>query len=655
MCGRRARLISQFARAAQVRTVNIPRFRDAAYCLIIICLLAVPATFTSAPASPLPRAALIIDESDPSSGAPTTFSSTLRSTLANFEPRVAVYGETLDLSRFAGLKQDAILRTYVEEKYNNIRFGAIVAIGASAFDLVSRWKSELWPGIPVVFAAIDEMTAAELKFDSNTTGLIMRRTIKSMMTAARILVPDLQGVAVLGGTLEKVPYRRAYLHEIPMLASESKLSNLTGLPLTEQVMRAGRLPDKTAILYTSLFVDDEGTRYSASDAMAEIAMVANRPIVIDVEALLGLGATGGFVLKNAGYGKDVAALVLRILDGASIAANPVAVGEFTQPVFDWRQLQRWKISESRLPPDSEIRFREVTTWERYAIQITTVVTAILFQAALISWLLYERRRRRFAEIATHNTMSDLMHADRMTSAAELSASIAHEVNQPLTGIVSSANAGFRWLAAATPEISKAQEAFKRIAAAGHHASEVIASVRALFKKGGEERTYIDINQLIHNAVSLEQRIIDRHHISLRLELNQSLPEILGDRVQLLQVILNLMRNAIDAIGSNDRRFLQIGSQVDGSGDILVSVEDSGTGIKKEDVDRIFQPLFTTKSKGLGIGLSICRSIIERHDGRLWVVSTVGQGSTFFVKLPRYKAGDCWEKLENSLEGAQSVS
>ena len=211
---------------------------------LIVCLLTVAVTLTSAVAAPLPRAVLVIDESDPTNGAPTAFSARVRSALSNYKPSVAVFGETLDLSRFAGPKQEGILRTYIEQKYSDVRFGVIVAVGALAFDVVSRWRSELWPDVPIVFAAIDELTAAELKPDSNTTGLIMQRTIKSMMAAARILVPDLKGVVVLGGTLSRDPYRLGYLLEIPALAGKTKVTNLTGLPLAAQVARAGKLPDK---------------------------------------------------------------------------------------------------------------------------------------------------------------------------------------------------------------------------------------------------------------------------------------------------------------------------------------------------------------------------------------------------------------------------
>ena len=348
-------------------------------------------------AQSLPRAVLIIDEADPSSGAPTMFSTTLRETLNDFAPHVAVYGETLDLRRFAGPKQEAVLHTYLQEKYSDVRFGVIAAVGLSAFELVKRWRPELWPGVPVVFAAIDEMSAAQLKLDPDTTGLIMRRTITSMMTAARLLVPDLKGVAVVGGTLERDAYRRQYVQELPVLANEIEVTNLTGRSLAEQARRAATLPDRTAILYTGLFIDDAGTLYSSVDALAAIANVANRPIVIDVEVLVGPGATGGYALNNVSYGKEVAALVRRILDGTSVAAIPVATSEFTLPLFDWRQLQRWGVGETTLPEGSEIRFRPPTAWEQYRWQIMLVTAVLLAQTALIAYVLMQNRKRRAAE------------------------------------------------------------------------------------------------------------------------------------------------------------------------------------------------------------------------------------------------------------------
>jgi len=284
-------------------------------------------------------------------------------------------------------------------------------------------------------------------------------------------------------------------------------------------------------------------------------------------------------------------------------------------------------------------------WEQYRAQILVAFAAVLTQAAAILWLLHERRRRQVAEAVMRQTVSELSYVNRMATAGELSATIAHEVSQPLTGIVSNANAGMRWLTATTPNLDQAQAAFKQIVAAGHHAAEVIASARALFRRETEERAPVEINQLIRNAISLERHDIERLDVSVRLELAEWLPEILGDRVQLLQVILNLIRNAIEATSTDRARTLHIKSEMAESGDLLVSVKDSGTGIDHQDAVRIFDPLFTTKPGGLGIGLSVCRSIVEGHGGRLWVRSTAGQGSTFFFKLPRYKAGDGWQQVE----------
>jgi PAS domain S-box-containing protein len=365
--------------------------------LVIFGSLALSVALASAAAAPRSLAVLIIDEADASSGVPTKFASTLRTTLSGFTPRIAVFGETLDLTRFSGPEQEAILCTFIQQKYRNVHFDVVLAVGASAFDLVNRWRSDLWPGVPVIFAAIDEMTAAQLKLGSNTTGLIMHRTIKSMMSLAGIFIPNLEGVAVVGGSLDQDAYRHGYVRELPTLAKQTKLTNLTGRTLTGQIKEVASLSNRTAILYTSFFIDDAGTRYSPEDALVAIAAVAKAPIVIDVESQMGLGATGGFVLDNVAYGREVAALVHRVLDGESADAIPVRVSEFTQPIFDWRELQRWRINESTLPQGSEIRYRPHPAWVRYRWHISVIATVFFAQILLILGLFYHRRRRRLRE------------------------------------------------------------------------------------------------------------------------------------------------------------------------------------------------------------------------------------------------------------------
>ena len=172
---------------------------------------------------------------------------------------------------------------------------------------------------------------------------------------------------------------------------------------------------------------------------------------------------------------------------------PVTAGNILQPIFDWRQLQRWGVEELRLPQGSQIRFRNPTLWEQYRLQILVVIGALLFQGALISWLIYEHRHRNRAEVQARNSMSELTHMNRVATAGELSASIAHEVNQPLTGITTSASAALRWLMAEPPNIEKAKAALTHIREAGHRAADVMTNIRAMFAKERNERSPVDIN------------------------------------------------------------------------------------------------------------------------------------------------------------------
>lgn len=606
--------------------------------LLQMCFLAI----TSSPisAAPAPRAVLIIGESDPSGGAPTTFSSTLQQTLDDATPHVAVYGETLDLSRFAGPTQEAILRTYLQEKYRDVRFGVIAAVGSSAFELASRWRAELWPGMPVVIAAIDEMSAARFTLDSATTGLIMRRTIKSMVSAARLLVPDLKGVAVLGGTLERDAYRRQYLQELPALAREVEVINLTGQPIAEQARRSATLPPNTAILYTSLFIDDAGTRYSSQDALAALAKVANRPIVTDVESLVGLGAVGGYALNNVSYGKEVATLVLRILDGTPVTAIPVSVSEFTKPVFDSRQLERWGVSESSLPPGSEVRFRPPTAWQQYQWQIILVAVALLGQSSLIAALLHQRRRRRLAEAETRQRAHELARMNRRALASEMSATIAHELGQPLTAILSNAEAAHDLLGEKSLDLKKIREIVSDIIEEDTRASDLISRVRKLLKRDDGKSESVDFNELVESALRLIHGEVVKRKINVETDLAADLPAIAGDPVQLQQVLLNLLINAMDAVGPKTppRRLISISTRANGRY-VEVDVTDTGNGIAADDQTRVFEPFFTTKEHGLGLGLSICSTIVKAHGGKLSIQNSDNGGATAVLSVPSAPAAN----------------
>ena len=245
--------------------------------------------------------------------------------------------------------------------------------------------------------------------------------------------------------------------------------------------------------------------------------------------------------------------------------------------------------------------------------------------------------RKRAEEELHTAREELARVSRVVTVGELATSIAHEVNQPLTAVATNADAALRWLAGATPNLEEAREALGRIRRDGNRASDVIARIRMLVRKTGTEKEKLDMNEVIQETVALAQGEVRRNGVALRTELAGDLPLVLGDRVQLQQVVLNLIMNGMEAMSAvADRpRELDIATWKDQVDKIRVTVKDVGVGLEPPSVERVFDAFYTTKPQGIGIGLSISRSIIEAHNGRLWAAHNDGPGATFQFTLPIY--------------------
>jgi C4-dicarboxylate-specific signal transduction histidine kinase len=226
--------------------------------------------------------------------------------------------------------------------------------------------------------------------------------------------------------------------------------------------------------------------------------------------------------------------------------------------------------------------------------------------------------------------AELARVARLTTIGELAASIAHEINQPLPAIATNGHAALRWLGHAMPNVSEATEALKGVIKDVNRASDVIGRIRALLKHDKPEYMALDINDVIREVHTITQTALQSRLVSVRSDLPAGLPPVLGDRVQLQQVIMNLIMNDADAMSSvtNRPRILQLVSRIDPSGSMVVAIEDSGTGLDAILMERIFDPLFTTKPNGMGMGLAICKSIVEAHGGRIWALPRRPNGSVF---------------------------
>ena len=621
---------------------------SACNCLIVRCRCSIvmriaahliAAVLLTAPlaAQPLSRSVLLLDQS--SAGLPfnTALATAVRLTLnaASTVP-ISFYAEHLDANRFFGPGYEEGILSFFRKKYRDKTIDVVVVVGSAALDFIARRRAELWPNVPVVFAAIDEATIAQEALPPNVTGVTMQLTLQDMVRTANIVVPDLKRIAIVGDPLERQTFYRHFLDEIPTVAARHEIINLMNFSMGELKRRLGNLPDATAVVYTGIYRDNEGVSYVPAELVRQIAEWANRPVVINVASYLGKGAVGGHIVRPEPVGQLAAQFALRILNGERASDLPVT--KVASPlIFEWPALQRWGISENKLPPGSEIMFRNPTVWEQYRAYILAFIAAIVIQSALISWLLYEHWRRQRAEILARDTMSELTHVNRMATAGQLSASIAHEIRQPLAGIVANAQAALRWLEKANVE--EVREGLKGILSDGLRAGDIITHLRAMFKSDELKKAHVDINKLVLSVLALARIDLLKQEIELKTRLDDRIPEILGNQVQLQQVILNLVMNAIESMSSSQTRVLRIKSALSQTNKVHVSIEDTGMGIKQSDLARLFRPMFTTKERGMGMGLSICQSIIEKHAGRIWVSPGAHGGSIFQFELPTIADND----------------
>jgi signal transduction histidine kinase len=277
--------------------------------------------------------------------------------------------------------------------------------------------------------------------------------------------------------------------------------------------------------------------------------------------------------------------------------------------------------------------------EQHGGPIMLIAAALLLQSAVIVAMFWQNRRTRRAELAARQQLAEIARMNRMAAAGELSASISHEIKQPLAAIAANANAALRWLSRATPDMGEARAALEHIVGEAHRASDVIGTIRAMFKQDGDDKAPVDVNALIREVLALARGELEKRRIAVETDLPAGLPDVVGCQAQLQQVFLNVVTNAVEAMDSvaERARKLRVTSRPHETDGVLITVEDSGTGIDPRNAKQIFEPLYTTKSQGMGLGLSICRSIVEAHGGRLSASPGALHGLALRISLPAGEA------------------
>ncbi|HEU4688475.1 MAG TPA: HAMP domain-containing sensor histidine kinase [Vicinamibacterales bacterium] len=549
----------------------------------------------------------------------------------------AIYFESLDASRFEEAEHLENLREWLRRKYRERHIDLILPIGEDALDFLAAAHGEPWPDAQVLY-----FESGSVRVDTRSTlpragGVLLEDPFAAQMEVVKKVLPEVRRVAlVYGASAIELARWRGYPGKVREAGLEPV--ELVGISMEETHAALSRLPDTSAALVLAPIVDMKGNVVSPVHVCDSIAAAGTVPVLSFEVNNLGCGAVGGLLRDWSRVGRILGEEALARLASPSTEVVTVPVARFTTMAFDDRQLQRWNIPERRLPPGAVLQFREPNFWRDRRGLVIAVVSVTLLQTFLIAGLVFERRRRRQAEIDSRRNLTAIAHLDRRAAMGELATSLAHELNQPLNAILQNAGMAQMLLTSTTvpAELSEMPDIIGDIRKDDIRASEVIRRMRGLLQKHELEARPLDLNEVAEETVAIVRPDARSRGIELEASLADGLPRIRGDRVHLQQVLLNLLMNAMDAVSSMppERRHVRVRT-AQSNGDVRLDVVDTGIGIPPDRVRQIFEPFYTTKSEGsgMGMGLAIARGIVEAHDGRMGAENNATSGATVWFSVP----------------------
>ncbi len=547
-----------------------------------------------------------------------------------------LHAEFLDYPAFEGESYAHAFTVFLQEKYALHPPDVVIAAGAGALEFLLHHRAELFPTLPVVYMGISRAALQAIPpLPDDVIGVPVDYDYAGTIDLALRWHPRARRLVVVTGAAAPDREVEARLRdEVGRFEGRVAVEFLAGLPTSALQERLGRPGPEEIVFTPGYFQDGNGRSITPRESAEMVAAAASAPVYGPFSTFLGTGVVGGRVASFEAMGRQAGQVVNALLDGASPASIQLPEIMPTTVTVDWRQVRRWGIDEAAIPGDAVVLFRTPSFLEAHRTESIVAVVAFLLQTLLIAGLLVERHRRRQTERTLENQRFQLAHASRLAVAGELTASIAHEINQPLGAILSNAEAAELILESGVNRRDELREILADIRRDDLRASEVIRRLRTLLARHEVELQPFDLNETLSDAESVLRAEAKRRRVTLDVRPAATPVTVVGDRIQIQQVLINLVLNALDAVADapEARRTVLVVVE-NGAGRASITVRDRGHGIPPEHLPRLFESFFSTKRAGMGLGLPIARTLVETHGGRIWAENRDGEGAVFHVELP----------------------
>jgi signal transduction histidine kinase len=556
---------------------------------------------------------------------------------------VSIVTEYLDIGRSNNENYGRSIVEMYNKKYNDDGIDLIIAVGPGILPFLKKAGLKMLKNSPLILVDIFTSQADSIDNTSQVNSLpiyLKYNYFTKALNKICELFPERRSVYCVNGDGGLDNYYLSILKDSEKSYNGThKFIDITGLSIDSTLRKISHLPPESIVVIVSYSADINGLPFTTPEAANLISKISKVPFFIlgsDSFPKDG-GAIGGYVINYLNVGREFGKAANQIIRGTDPKSIKVNLPSFYQYIFDWRELKRWNLVDSKaIPEQSTFLNQQYSFFSEYKWYILGVIAFIAFQTLIIIYLVraYRTQKKvRYQILENQEMLNKIVREDRLSKMTVLTASLSHELNQPLTAILSCAQAGLRFLDSDKLDRDQAKEIFKNIIEDDTRAGGIIRGVRSLMDLEIREKENVMVNSIVNETIDIMRNEISRHGVRIITKLENSPIFVFADKIQIQQVLLNFFRNSIDAMGrsNTDDKRIEVTMKL-AKDSVTVSVRDSGPGIDRSILEKVFKPFVTTGKTGFGIGLAVSRSIIQDHKGEIWAENMPDGGAEVSFRL-----------------------